>query len=70
MATAQAGRKDSSIKDMFAKPVGKKAEHAEKEGHLTPDATIDIDAPVTRPFVENLFTALRDAITAMKQELA
>ncbi|KAJ1188427.1 hypothetical protein NDU88_005188 [Pleurodeles waltl] len=55
---------------MFAKPAGKKADCTEKEGQLIPDATLDIDAPVTRSFLENLFTTLRDDIAALKQELA
>ncbi|KAJ1134829.1 hypothetical protein NDU88_001275 [Pleurodeles waltl] len=69
MATARAAQKDSAIKDMFAKLMGKKV-RTKKEGRLTPDVTIDIDAPVNRPFLENLFTTLRDDIAALKQDLA
>ncbi|KAJ1112672.1 hypothetical protein NDU88_000933 [Pleurodeles waltl] len=61
MATPHTMRKDSSIKDLFAKPAGKKAEHIEKKCQ---------PAPVTRSFRENLFRKLRDDIAALKQELA
>ncbi|KAJ1147962.1 hypothetical protein NDU88_000803 [Pleurodeles waltl] len=70
MANARATWKNSSIKDMFAKLAGKKADRTDEEGQPIPDATSDIDAPVTRPFLENLFTTLRDKIAALKQELA
>ncbi|KAJ1157230.1 hypothetical protein NDU88_009945 [Pleurodeles waltl] len=55
---------------MFAKPAWKKAERTKKEGHIVPDPTLEMDAPVTRQFLENLFTTLRDDIAALKQELA
>ncbi|KAJ1129998.1 hypothetical protein NDU88_008357 [Pleurodeles waltl] len=45
-------------------------DRTEKEVEPIPDATLDIDVPVTRPFLENLFTTLRDDIEALKQELA
>ncbi|KAJ1132686.1 hypothetical protein NDU88_010990 [Pleurodeles waltl] len=55
---------------MFAKPAGKKAERFEKEGQLILDPTLDVDAPGTKPFLENPFTTLRDDIVPSKQELA
>ncbi|KAJ1157630.1 hypothetical protein NDU88_010335 [Pleurodeles waltl] len=42
---------------------GKRPERIEKEGQLIPEATLDMDAHVTSPFLENLFT------TSLKQEL-
>ncbi|KAJ1139596.1 hypothetical protein NDU88_005965 [Pleurodeles waltl] len=70
VASARAARKGSCIKDMFAKAAGKKADRTEKEGSATPDATLEVDVRVTRLFLENLFTTLRDDIEALKQELA
>ncbi|KAJ1145866.1 hypothetical protein NDU88_012149 [Pleurodeles waltl] len=70
MVKARAPQKDSSIKDMFAKLAGKKADRTEKKGPATPDATLEVDEPVTRAFPENLFATLRDDIAALKQELA
>ncbi|KAJ1209836.1 hypothetical protein NDU88_005208 [Pleurodeles waltl] len=72
MTNAQAAQKDYSIKDMFAKLVGKKAERTQKEGQATatPEATLEVDEQVTRVFFERLFTTLRDNIAIFKEELA
>ncbi|KAJ1092553.1 hypothetical protein NDU88_005663 [Pleurodeles waltl] len=46
--------------------------HPEKEDQVTatPDATLEVDVPVTRALLEKLFTTLRDDIAILKQELA
>ncbi|KAJ1156865.1 hypothetical protein NDU88_009582 [Pleurodeles waltl] len=72
MANTRAAQKDSSIKEMFTKLSGKKADRTVKERQVTATlvATLEVDAPVTGAFLKNRFTTLRDDIAILKQQLA
>ncbi|KAJ1177138.1 hypothetical protein NDU88_002400 [Pleurodeles waltl] len=75
MVTQKQSKKDSSLRDLFAKTPAKKQDPTRELGSDprggSSDGTVDEDAnPVTKAFMEQLFGALREDLAALRQELA
>ncbi|KAJ1217401.1 hypothetical protein NDU88_004995 [Pleurodeles waltl] len=65
-------KKNSSVKDMLTRPAeGKVEEDASITGkHRGEEMEEDNEAPVTRAFLEGLFTSLRDDLQVVKRDLS
>ncbi|KAJ1103833.1 hypothetical protein NDU88_001254 [Pleurodeles waltl] len=75
VATQKQSKKDSNLRDLFAKTLAKKQDLTRELG-LDPrgsssEGTVDENAnPVTKAFMEQLFGTLREDLAALRKELA